>query len=257
MERPGVRITRLCPIIVQFFLRRELVSTISILECLRVSTFGPLWLRPFGNAFLPNSLVSGIGHSKWPWTVHVCTSQACCPRLEKAWNSFFTKHISSPRVLDQLVTLQQEWDQFSNQFGGRFLSPFLRGWAHSFTWMWLGTLSTLFFDLQLRTILWCMLLNTPYSRSEIASLNGWMSPNPTRVGGCCMFGKPARLEFGGHFPSPCDGKTQFSRNARDFFCNFLGWPKADCRLVLWSASARVGCACSNNAVTGSPFQVSD
>ena len=32
-----------------------------------------------------------------------------------------------------------------------------------------------FFVLQLCTILWCVLLSTAYSQSEIASLNGWMS----------------------------------------------------------------------------------
>ena len=78
----------------------------------------------FGNAFLANLLVCGIGHSKWSWNVQVCTWQACCPRLDKAWNSFFRKHTSCPLVLDQSVALQEEWGQLPSQCGGRFLSSF-------------------------------------------------------------------------------------------------------------------------------------
>ena len=80
----------------------------------------------------------------WNWAQHMAL---------EAWSSSFTKHTFSPRVLDQSVALQKEWGQLSSQFGGRFLSSFLRGWANVFTSPWLGTLSTLFFDLQLRTIL--------------------------------------------------------------------------------------------------------
>ena len=127
MERPGVKITRLCPIIVQFFLWKGSVHTNSILECLRVSTFGPLWLRLLGNAFLANLLVCGIGHSTWPWNVRVWTWPACCPRLDKAWSSFFTKHTFYPRVPDQSVTWQEGWGRLSSQCGGRFLSSFLKG----------------------------------------------------------------------------------------------------------------------------------
>ena len=141
---------------------------------------GPLLLRLLGNAFLTIWLVCGIGHNTWLWNGRVCIFQACCPRLDRAWSSSFTNHTFSPQDLDQSVTLQEEWGQSSSQFAGRFLSSFLRGWAHVFTSPWLGTSCTLFFDLQLRTILWCMLLNTPYSQSEIASFNGWMSLKPYR-----------------------------------------------------------------------------
>ena len=105
----------------------------------------------------------------------MCTWQACCHRLDKAWSSFFTEHTFFPRVPDQSVTWQEEWGRLSSQFGGRFLNSFLKGWAQFFMLLWLETLSTLFFVLQLCIILWCMLLSTPYSQNEIASLNGWMS----------------------------------------------------------------------------------
>ena len=45
MGRPGVRIS---------FFGRNLCAKNSTLKCLRVSTVGPLWLHPFGNAFLAN-----------------------------------------------------------------------------------------------------------------------------------------------------------------------------------------------------------
>ena len=128
MERFGVKITRLCPIIVQFFLWKGSVHTNSILECLRVSTFGSLWLRLLGNDFLTNLLACGIGHSR------VCTWQACCPRLDKAWSSFFTEHTFFPQVPDRLCS----------QLEGQFLSSFLKGWAQFFMLLWLETLSTLF-----------------------------------------------------------------------------------------------------------------
>ena len=104
----------------------------------------------------------------------MCTWQACCPRLDKVWSNFFTEHTFFPRVPDQSVTWQEEWSRLSSQFGGRFLNSFRKGWAQIFMLLWLETLSTLFFGLQLCIILWCMLLSSPYSQSEIASLNGWM-----------------------------------------------------------------------------------
>ena len=119
-ERPGVRITRLCPIVVQFFLWKESVHTNSILECLRLSIFGPLWLRLLGNVFLTIWLVCGIGHT-WIWNGRACIFQASCPRLDKAWISSFTKHTFNPRALDQSVALQEEWGQLSSQFGERWL----------------------------------------------------------------------------------------------------------------------------------------
>ena len=85
----------------------------------------------------------------WNWAQQMALERSCVhlagmvSRLDKVWNSFFTKHTSSPRVLDQSVALREEWCQLSSQCGGRFLSSFLRGWAHVFTSPWLGTLSTL------------------------------------------------------------------------------------------------------------------
>ena len=102
MERPEVRIMRLCPIIVQSFFGRDLFTRIPFWNVSECQLLDLLWLRLLGNDFLTNLLACGIGHSTWPWNVRVCTWQACCPRLDKAWSSFSTEHTFSPRVPDQL-----------------------------------------------------------------------------------------------------------------------------------------------------------
>ena len=119
MERRGVRsheiVSNHCSIL---FVGRELVSTVSILQCHpSVDFLVNCGFVLFGNAFLPNSLVSGIWAQQMALERYVCAPlRHLVPAWSKDLNSFFTEHTSSPRVMGHSVALQREWDQVSNQF---------------------------------------------------------------------------------------------------------------------------------------------
>ena len=108
----------------------------------------------FGN-FVASSSWQRFSHKMagvWNWAQHMTLERSSvhlAGMLSPPGQSFFTEHTFFPRVPDQSVTWQEEWGRLSSQFGGRFLHSFRKGWAQFFMLLWLETLSTLFFVLQL------------------------------------------------------------------------------------------------------------
>ena len=260
MERPGVRITRLCPIIVQFFLWKESVHTNSILECLQLSTFGPLWLRLLGNVFFYTIWLVCV----WNWAQHMA--------LERS--SVHLSGMLSPtgQSLEQFLHETHFQLSGSRPISGvaRRVGSFIQPVRRAVPQLIPEGLGTRFHLAVARDVEHPFLRPpTTYNPVVYASKYALQSERDCiaqrlEVAETLQVLADAEnsenlhaLRLVDHFLLPVVARRNFLAMPRGFCCDFLDGPKTDCRFVLWTAPAWVGHAGSNNAVARSASPVSN